>query len=226
MIHFSNFSTFPLSFDSYYKVLYTFFALLLPTAVPIVFWDENPIVALFVCYFARSIIALNGTWSVNSAAHLFGTRPFDKTIFPAENWVVSFCSVGEGWHNYHHAFPWDYKASELGSPLNTTGYFIDFLAKMGQVYDRREATDTMIKNRVLRTGNILFIKLFCFSIVFFINNIYLLFEKVTIHIKCLEQKRDAMHSQHCGIFGDIHRIQHSIQFIHHDQRISTARVML
>lgn len=82
---------------NHYKLLYTIFALMLPTLIPIVFWDENPIVSLFVCYFARSIIALNGTWSVNSAAHLFGTRPFDKTIFPAENWVVSFFSVGEGW---------------------------------------------------------------------------------------------------------------------------------
>lgn len=126
---------------------------MLPTAIPIVCWNEDPIISLFVCFFARSVIALNGTWSVNSAAHLFGTRPFDKTIFPAESWVVSFFSVGEGWHNYHHAFPWDYKASELGSPLNTTKYFIDMLAKWGQVYDRREASHNMIKNRVMRTGD-------------------------------------------------------------------------
>lgn len=126
---------------------------MLPTLIPVYFWNEDPLISLFVCYFGRSIVALNGTWSVNSAAHLFGTRPFDKHILPAENWMVSFCSVGEGWHNYHHAFPWDYRASELGSPLNTTGYFIDFLAKWGQVYDRRSASHNMIKNRVMRTGD-------------------------------------------------------------------------
>lgn len=137
----------------HYKLLYAIFALILPTLVPIVFWGEDPFVALFVCYFARSIIALNGTWSVNSAAHLYGTRPFDKTIFPVESMVVAFFSVGEGWHNYHHAFPWDYRASELGSPLNITGFLIDLLANVGLVYDRREASHNMIKNRVMRTGD-------------------------------------------------------------------------
>lgn len=37
--------------------------------------------------------------------------------------------------------------------MNTTGYFIDLLAKWGQVYDRREASHNMIKNRVMRTGD-------------------------------------------------------------------------
>lgn len=65
---------------------------------------------------------------------------------------VALFAVGEGWHNYHHAFPWDYRASELGSPLNVTGFLIDVLAKVGVVYDRKQATHNMIKNRVLRTG--------------------------------------------------------------------------
>lgn len=67
--------------------------------------------------------------------------------------VVAFFAVGEGWHNYHHAFPWDYRASELGSPLNITTHVIDFLAKYGLVYDRREASNNMIKNRCMRTGD-------------------------------------------------------------------------
>lgn len=63
---------------SHYKVLYVIFAFFLPTVIPIVFWNENPICALFTAYFARAILLLNATWSVNSAAHLYGTRPFDK----------------------------------------------------------------------------------------------------------------------------------------------------
>lgn len=140
-------------FCRHYKLLYTIFALLLPTMIPIVCWNEDPIVALFVCFFARAVISLNATWLVNSAAHLYGTRPFDKSIFPVENMVVAFFAVGEGWHNYHHAFPWDYRASEMGSPLNVTGFLIDVLANLGLIYDRREASTNMIKNRVMRTGD-------------------------------------------------------------------------
>lgn len=67
--------------------------------------------------------------------------------------VVAFFAVGEGWHNYHHAFPWDYRASELGSPLNVTGFLIDVLANLGWISDRKEASHNMIKNRVMRTGD-------------------------------------------------------------------------
>ncbi|EAT40779.1 AAEL007516-PA, partial [Aedes aegypti] len=137
----------------HYKVLYTFFTILGPTAVPILLWGENPLYALFVAYFFRTVLSLNGTWSVNSAAHMFGTRPYDKTIWPVENMFVSFVAMGEGWHNYHHAFPWDYRASEYGTPLNLTGTLIDILAKWGAIWDRKTATNNMVKNRVLRTGD-------------------------------------------------------------------------
>lgn len=66
---------------------------------------------------------------------------------------VSFWAVGEGWHNYHHAYPWDYRASELGTPLNLSGFLIDILAYFGQAYDRKEATHSMIKHRVNKTGD-------------------------------------------------------------------------
>lgn len=33
---------------------------------------------------------------------------------PRENVTVAVMTLGEGWHNYHHAFPWDYRSSELG----------------------------------------------------------------------------------------------------------------
>lgn len=66
---------------------------------------------------------------------------------------VAFFAVGEGWHNYHHAFPWDYRASELGTPLNMTGFLIDILARFGLVYDRKEASHNVVKSRAQRTGD-------------------------------------------------------------------------
>ncbi|XP_062535791.1 delta(9)-fatty-acid desaturase fat-7-like [Armigeres subalbatus] len=137
----------------HYKTLYTFFTILGPTAIPVVLWGENPLIALFVAYFLRTVLSLNATWSVNSAAHMFGTRPYDKSIWPVENMFVSLVAVGEGWHNYHHAFPWDYRASEYGTPLNLTGTLIDILADWGVIWDRKTATNNMVKNRVLRTGD-------------------------------------------------------------------------
>lgn len=72
---------------------------------------------------------------------------------PVENAVVSILACGEGWHNYHHVFPWDYKASELGTPYNLTRRFIDLFARQGWVWDRKEATPEMVQSRILRTGD-------------------------------------------------------------------------
>jgi stearoyl-CoA desaturase (delta-9 desaturase) len=49
---------------------------------------------------------LTAAWYVNSAAHLFGTRPFATPDNSRNNRFVTMMAViGEGWHNNHHAFP-------------------------------------------------------------------------------------------------------------------------
>lgn len=63
-------------------------------------------------------------------------------------------AVGEGWHNYHHVFPWDYKAAELGKySTNITTGFIDLMAKIGWAYDLKSVSPEMVKKRVERTGD-------------------------------------------------------------------------
>lgn len=81
------------------------------------------------------------------------SRCLFRSILPVENMFLGFFTIGEGWHNYHHAFPWDYRASELGSALNVTGYLIDIFADFGWIYDRKEASHNMIKNRAMRAGD-------------------------------------------------------------------------
>jgi stearoyl-CoA desaturase (delta-9 desaturase) len=48
--------------------------------------------------------------------------------------------MGEGWHNYHHVFPFDYKAAELPYVFNLTTMFIDAFALIGWAYDRKTAS--------------------------------------------------------------------------------------
>lgn len=76
-----------------------------------------------------------------------------RTLKPAENGFVAFCSVGEGWHNYHHVYPWDYRAAEFGTHYSLTTMLIDLLAHFGQAYDLREATYTMVRDKVAKKGD-------------------------------------------------------------------------
>ena len=84
----------------------------------------------------RWVMEVHATWCVNSVAHTFGYRPY-KDIKPSESFVTSLLANGEGWHNWHHAFPFDYATSEDGVLLqwNNTKFLIDCLSVVGQTYD-------------------------------------------------------------------------------------------
>ena len=55
--------------------------------------------------FVRVFLMQHVTWSVNSVCHVWGSRPFDSADHSANNFIVAILSLGEGWHNNHHAFP-------------------------------------------------------------------------------------------------------------------------
>jgi len=70
---------------------------------------------------------------------------------PTENRWVTIVTGGEGWHNYHHVFPWDYKASELRNSLTTN--FINFFAKIGWAYDLKQPSEELIKIVAMKKGD-------------------------------------------------------------------------
>ncbi|CAG7732389.1 unnamed protein product [Allacma fusca] len=139
---------------NYYVPLVLTISFFIPTLVPWLFWGENFITAWFFAAQFRYCITLHMTWLVNSAAHMWGLRPYDKTINPAENKSVAFWAFGEGWHNYHHVFPWDYKTAEVGQyRYNFTAAFIDFFAWLGWAYDLKSVPKNIVLQRVCRTGD-------------------------------------------------------------------------
>ncbi|MCA1707807.1 MAG: acyl-CoA desaturase [Actinobacteria bacterium] len=54
---------------------------------------------------ARIFMLHHVTWSINSICHFYGDRPYQTTDFSTNNWMLSIISMGESWHNNHHAFP-------------------------------------------------------------------------------------------------------------------------
>lgn len=115
-------------------------------------WGENFWNAFFVAGALRYAVVLHFTWLVNSAAHLHGDHPYDPLSYPAENPFVSFCSIGEGWHNWHHKYPFDYAASEFGisSQFNPSKLIIDIWAALGLVWGRKRGTAAWAMGKVRR----------------------------------------------------------------------------
>ncbi|XP_061713573.1 acyl-CoA Delta(11) desaturase-like [Cydia pomonella] len=125
---------------------------IIPTTIPLYFWKESFNIA-FHANILRFVFSLNYTCLINSAAHMFGNRPYDKKVMATENLSVMLVTLGEGSHNYHHVFPWDYRAAELGSWLNFSKTFIDFFAWMGWAYDLKIVDQKSVTDRVKRTGD-------------------------------------------------------------------------
>ena len=119
------------------------------------FWDESFLNAYFVAGILKYIVTLHFTWMVNSVAHMWGNKPYDKTINPSQNMFVSLGALGEGFHNYHHTFPQDYSTSEFGATyLNFTKFFIDSMSFLGLAYDRNKISPEIILQRRKRTGDL------------------------------------------------------------------------
>ncbi|XP_036709245.1 stearoyl-CoA desaturase 5 [Balaenoptera musculus] len=136
----------------YYKITVVLMCFMVPTLVPWCIWGESLWNSYFLASILRYTVSLNVTWLVNSVAHMYGNRPYDKNISPRQNPLVTLGAIGEGFHNYHHTFPFDYSASEFGLNFNPTTWFIDFMCWLGLATDRKRATKPMIEARKARTG--------------------------------------------------------------------------
>lgn len=137
-----------------YVPLFALLAIGLPVIVPYYFWSESLWTSFWVNFNFRFCVTLNIAFFVNSVAHMWGQKPYDKTISPVENIAVSIAALGEGWHNYHHVFPWDYKTGELGDySFNITTGFIDAFARIGWAYDRKYVSPEMVRRRANKSGD-------------------------------------------------------------------------
>lgn len=56
-------------------------------------------------FFLSTTLLFHAVQTVNSFNHLLGEQPFITDNSSRNNGVVAFLTLGEGWHNFHHAFP-------------------------------------------------------------------------------------------------------------------------
>ncbi|KAJ2751319.1 stearoyl-CoA 9-desaturase, partial [Coemansia nantahalensis] len=92
----------------YYFYICGFTSLVLPTVIcGCLFGDW--VGGFFWGGVARLVGVQQVTFCVNSVAHTFGTQPYSDEQTPRDNWLTGIITLGEGYHNFHHAFPNDYR---------------------------------------------------------------------------------------------------------------------
>ena len=107
--------------------------LLLPPLIGFV-WGGFAWQAAATAFFWGSLVRVSllhhTTWSINSICHTIGTKPF-KTRDKATNvWWLAFMSMGESWHNMHHADPTAARHGVLRGQIDSSARIIWVLEKL------------------------------------------------------------------------------------------------
>ncbi len=114
--------------ERYYWQLFGLLNVVIPLAIG--FLVGSPWWGAILFSALRLVITMNVIFAVNSVCHVWGTRPFTKDVSARNVWWFPF-ALGEQYHNYHHAFPRDYRHGIRLSDFDPTKWLIAGLAKVG-----------------------------------------------------------------------------------------------
>jgi stearoyl-CoA desaturase (delta-9 desaturase) len=91
----------------------------------------RPMAGLLWGGLARVVFGHHTTFLINSAAHMFGSRPYSKETSARDFWLLAFFTYGEGFHNFHHAFASDYRNGVRWFQWDPSKWTIWVLSKVG-----------------------------------------------------------------------------------------------
>ncbi|WP_028858907.1 acyl-CoA desaturase [Psychrobacter phenylpyruvicus] len=101
---------------------------------------------LLLAGLVRLVINHHFTFFINSLCHMIGTRPYTDTNTARDNFLLAIPTWGEGYHNYHHFFQYDYRNGVKWWQYDPTKWLIAALEKVGLASDLRTVDDATIKH--------------------------------------------------------------------------------
>ncbi len=81
--------------------------------------------------FGRLIVVYQATFSINSLAHMLGSQPYSDRDSSRDSFVTALVSMGEGYHNFHHTFPRDYRNGVLPHQFDPSKWSVRVMAALG-----------------------------------------------------------------------------------------------
>ena len=137
----NNYDNIIIEFENkYYFKLALFTGIIYPTVLFKLIYYNYSIISCFYSTILTILFTYHSTWSINSFAHMIGDKPYSTKHTSCDNHLLSIFTFGEGYHNYHHSFPKDYKASQTLKCFNITGWIIFLLYKLNLAYDLKEVS--------------------------------------------------------------------------------------
>jgi stearoyl-CoA desaturase (Delta-9 desaturase) len=115
-------------------------------------------VALLICYligdwpgvvvgfFWSTVAVYHGTFCINSLAHVHGSKRYVTGDESRNNPWLAFFTMGEGWHNNHHAYQYCVRQGFKWWEWDPTYYLLKGLEKLGVVWDLKAPPASILAN--------------------------------------------------------------------------------
>jgi stearoyl-CoA desaturase (Delta-9 desaturase) len=82
----------------------------------------------------RVVFVHHVTFFINSLAHMWGRQPYGRGDSSRDSWWLALLTNGEGYHNFHHKFPSDYRNGLHWYQWDPTKWLIGGLNAIGVTY--------------------------------------------------------------------------------------------
>ncbi|KEI42080.1 uncharacterized protein L969DRAFT_83942 [Mixia osmundae IAM 14324] len=114
----------------YYVPMLVFMGFVFPTLVAGFGWGDWRGGYFYAGAF-RLLVVHHSTFCVNSIAHYLGEAPFDDKHTPRDHVITALLTNGEGYHNFHHQYPSDYRNAIKWHQYDPTKWFIWSMKQLG-----------------------------------------------------------------------------------------------
>ena len=101
---------------------------------------------LVVGFFWSTVALYHATFCINSLAHVHGRKRYLTSDESRNNWFLAILTMGEGWHNNHHAYQSSARQGFRWYEYDPTYYVLKMLSWVGVVWDLHEPPKAVIRN--------------------------------------------------------------------------------
>ena len=125
---------------------YLLLVLLTNIGIPLVFGiiNGNILGSILLVGFLRLVVSHHVTFLINSLAHMWGSQPYNDKNTAKDNPIVAFLTYGEGYHNFHHAFQYDYRNAIKWWQFDPTKWLIKSMSLVGLAKDLKKIPEEKI----------------------------------------------------------------------------------
>ena len=109
---------------------------------------QGALSAFFWAGLVRIALVHQVTWSINSVCHVWGKRPFRTRDLSGNVAWLAVPSLGESWHNYHHADPTAARHGVLRRQIDPSAVSIRTMERLGWAHDVRWPTAQRVSARL------------------------------------------------------------------------------